>query len=92
MSSTASIPAGANDSGSIEELARLFTYIFMPLQVLCVLLRYLSRYIVRHAWGADDIMVFVSLLFQLGLGAITIGVYSVRQISVIFAHSVPSWP
>lgn len=37
--------------------ALVFTAIYIPIQVLCVALRYLSRYLVRGPWGFDDILI-----------------------------------
>ena len=51
----------------------IFTACFIPIQIFCVALRYLARYLVKGPWGLDDIVVFTSLTFQLCLAGISIG-------------------
>lgn len=51
----------------------IFTAGFIPVQILCVALRYLARYLVEGPWGLDDIVVLTSLAFQLCLADISIG-------------------
>lgn len=50
--------------------ALVVTAIYIPIQVLCVALRYLSRYLVRGSWGFDDILIMASLSFQVAMGII----------------------
>ena len=51
----------------------IFTACFIPVQIFCVALRYLARYLVKGPWGLDDIVIFTSLTFQLCLAGISIG-------------------
>lgn len=51
----------------------IFTALFIPVQIFCVALRYLARYLVEGPWGLDDIVVLTSLAFQLCLAGISIG-------------------
>lgn len=51
----------------------IFTAIFIPVQIICVALRYLARWVIKGPWGFDDILVFISLLLQLILAGISIG-------------------
>ena len=50
--------------------ALVFTAVYIPIQVLCVALRYLSRYLVRGPWGFDDVLIMASLSFQVAMGII----------------------
>jgi hypothetical protein len=77
--SDGTLPSGANDSTHISHYPFVFTCVFIPIQILSVALRYLSRFLVRNAWGFDDILIFVSLLFQVGLGVITLGTFVSRS-------------
>lgn len=52
--------------------ALIFTALYIPTQVICVALRYLSRYLVRGSWGSDDIFIMASLVFQMAMGVICI--------------------
>ncbi|MCJ1245407.1 hypothetical protein MMC30_002611 [Trapelia coarctata] len=51
----------------------VFTAVFIPVQISCVALRYLARYLIKGPWGLDDIVVFTSLILQLCMAAIAIG-------------------
>ena len=62
----------------------IFTACFIPVQIFCVALRYLARYLVKGPWGLDDIVVFTSLTFQLCLAGISIGeLQAVEHISLV---------
>lgn len=50
----------------------VFTGIFIPVQIMFVGLRFYARYTL-HAWGWDDLIVLVSLVMQLIIGALCIG-------------------
>ena len=51
----------------------IFTAIFIPIQLICVALRYLSRYLVEGPWGLDDVLVLTSLASQLSLAGVSLG-------------------
>lgn len=53
----------------------VFTAIFVPVQIFCVALRYLARYIIQGPWGLDDVLVLASLILQLCMAGISIGEY-----------------
>ena len=50
-----------------------FTAIFIPTQIVAVALRYLARYLVKGAWGLDDILIFASLSLQMCMAGLSIG-------------------
>ncbi|KAL8847953.1 MAG: hypothetical protein Q9221_007018 [Calogaya cf. arnoldii] len=50
----------------------VFTAVFIPIQVICVALRYLSRYLKKGSWGFDDVLILASLFFQIILGILCI--------------------
>ena len=52
-----------------------FTAVFVPVQILCVALRYLARYVVEGPWGLDDIVVLTSLVLQMCMAGLAIGQY-----------------
>lgn len=58
----------------------VFTAIYIPVQVIFVALRYLSRYLVRGPWGFDDILIMASLSFQVIMGTITLCMQAVLQV------------
>ena len=51
----------------------VFSIIFIPVQIICVLLRFLARYLIKKSWGFDDLIIVVSLIFQLSQAALCIG-------------------
>ena len=51
----------------------IFTAVYIPIQIICVALRYVSRYIVEGPWGLDDVGVLTSLALQLCMAGISIG-------------------
>lgn len=53
----------------------IFTAVFVPIQICCVALRYLARYLVEGPWGMDDIVVLTSLVLQLGMAGLAVGKY-----------------
>ena len=55
--------------------------VFMVAQILCVVLRFTSRYLSKTAKGMDDYLILPSLVFCLVLSVTGISVYS------IFLHS-----
>lgn len=74
MATTQSVapPPGSSPEYSGDRLI-IFTAIFLPVQVLCVALRYLTRYLIKGAWGLDDAVTLSSLLLQLCMAGISIG-------------------
>lgn len=62
----------------------IFTAIYIPAQVICVALRYLSRYLVRGSWGFDDILIMASLSLQIALGIISVCMQAVLERSKDF--------
>lgn len=54
----------------------IFVGFFIPVQVICVALRYLAGRIIQRPWGLDDILVFASLTLQMGLAGLSIGEHS----------------
>jgi hypothetical protein len=53
----------------------IFTGIFYPSLIVSVCLRYLARYLNKGSWGADDILVFSSLVLQTCMAGIAISKY-----------------
>ena len=51
----------------------VFTAIFMPVQIIAVILRYLARYLVEGPWGLDDVLIFTSLSLQMCMAGLSIG-------------------
>ena len=51
----------------------IFTALFVPLQIFCVALRFISRYKVRTPWGLDDAVILFALAQQMGMAGISIG-------------------
>ncbi|KNG88224.1 hypothetical protein ANOM_004573 [Aspergillus nomiae NRRL 13137] len=51
----------------------IFTALFVPLQIFCVVLRFISRYKVRTPWGLDDAVILFALAQQMGMAGISIG-------------------
>lgn len=51
----------------------IFTIIFIPVQIFCVALRYLARYVIHGPWGLDDAVVLTSLICQLCMAGLSIG-------------------
>lgn len=68
-------PASVPDYSAEYTGAKLtvFTAIFVPIQIFCVALRYLARYLVKGPWGLDDIVVLTSLVLQLAMAGLAIG-------------------
>jgi hypothetical protein len=62
-----------NDSLFTAHVALVFTSVFLGIQTICVALRYVSRYVSKAPWGLDDVLVFASLLMNVGLAALSIG-------------------
>ncbi|KAM3079650.1 hypothetical protein ACMFMG_006063 [Clarireedia jacksonii] len=42
-----------------------FTIIWIPVQILCVSLRYVARYMIKGPWVKDDILIFTALFLQM---------------------------
>lgn len=69
-----SSPSGLSDSSEFSgNTVLIFFGIFVPIQIVCVALRFWSRYIVKASWGADDVFVAVSLFLQLVQAGLCIG-------------------
>lgn len=51
----------------------VFTTVFIPVQIICVALRYLARFLINGPWGLDDVLVMFSLVCQLCMAGISIG-------------------
>lgn len=66
------LPPGSSAEYSGDKLI-IFTAIFIPIQIICVALRYLSRYLIKGAWGLDAILTLSALVLQLCMAAISIG-------------------
>ncbi|PQE33366.1 integral membrane protein [Rutstroemia sp. NJR-2017a WRK4] len=64
--------ADVNDSLFSGNVALVFTSVFLGIQVICVALRYISRWLSTAPWGLDDILVVASLLLNVGLAALSI--------------------
>ena len=74
MSSPAeALPSGPEYSG---DTLLIFTGVFIPVLVVCVALRVLARHLVKSPFGVDDVLVFASLVFQLGMAGIAISEHS----------------
>lgn len=55
----------------------IFTICFIPVQIVCVALRYFARHLTQASWGVDDVLVSISLISQLCMAGISIGQYIV---------------
>jgi hypothetical protein len=65
----------ASDASSYSgQSALAFTAIFLVLQVTFVSLRYITKLLVKGRWGYDDILVAISLVLEIGLATIAIGI------------------
>lgn len=51
----------------------IFTGLFIPVQIICVALRYLARYMIKGPWGLDDLLILTSLILQLCQAGVDIG-------------------
>lgn len=51
----------------------IFAAVYLPIQVFCVGLRYLSRYLVESPWGLDDALILTSLASQMCMAGLSIG-------------------
>ncbi|KAE8368547.1 hypothetical protein BDV27DRAFT_40174 [Aspergillus caelatus] len=51
----------------------IFTALFVPLQIFCVALRFISRHKVHTPWGLDDAVILFALAEQMGMAGISIG-------------------
>lgn len=51
----------------------IFVGFFIPIQVICVALRYLAGRLAQRPWGLDDLLVFTSLALQMALAGLSIG-------------------
>lgn len=51
----------------------IFTALFVPLQIFCVVLRFISRHKVHTPWGLDDAVILFALAEQMGMAGISIG-------------------
>ena len=73
-----SSPSGSSpnyDAAYSGDKLTTFTAVFVPVQILCVALRYLARYLVEGPWGLDDIVVLTSLVLQMCMAGLAIGQY-----------------
>lgn len=61
----------------------IFTAIFVPILIVCVVLRYLTRYLIRGPWGLDDWVVLASLMLQLSMAGVAIGMRSQFLLEII---------
>jgi hypothetical protein len=66
-----------NNSLFSGNVALVFTSVFLGIQVICVALRYISRWLSTAPWGLDDILVVASLLLNVGLAALSIGMIQI---------------
>ena len=51
----------------------IFTAIFIPTQIIAVAFRYLARYLVKGAWGLDDVLILTSLSLQMCMAGLSVG-------------------
>jgi hypothetical protein len=72
-SPTTSVQSVPTDSSSNGIKVAIFVSIFLPIQVIFVSLRYYSRRANKISWGFDDLLVLVSLLLQISIAAIALG-------------------
>lgn len=49
-----------------------FTIIWIPVQIFCVLLRYIARWMIKGPWVKDDILIFTALFLQFGQAGVDI--------------------
>lgn len=71
----------------------IFTAIYVPVQISCVALRYLSRYLVEGPWGLDDAVIMSSLVLQMCMAGLSIGIESNNHAScsthrILISYSV----
>ncbi|KAI9640544.1 hypothetical protein NHQ30_010842 [Ciborinia camelliae] len=79
MSSSTEIPPLATNSESDGNQALIFTSVFLAIQTICVIARFVSRGISKAPWGLDDALIIVSFLMQIGLAVCTIGVPTIEN-------------
>lgn len=72
MAPAVGVDPPAADTEYSGDTLLVVTVIFIPIIMLCVALRYLSRYLVCGGWGLDDVLIFTSLILQLGMAVIAI--------------------
>lgn len=70
-----------DDSEYIGNRLLIFTAVFLPLQIVCVGLRYLTLYFAPKSWGWDDLVIFVALAEQLAMAAIAFGLLSLDYLA-----------
>jgi len=78
---TASTPV-AFDASYNGHSAIAFTGFFIVVQIIFVLLRGGTKWFIKGIWGYDDLLVFVTLIFQIGIAATAIGM-------LILHHGLP---
>jgi hypothetical protein len=59
--------------------ALAFTGFFLAVQIIFVSLRVGTKWFIKGIWGYDDLMVLVTLLFQIGIAAIAVGMLPFRR-------------
>ncbi len=51
----------------------IFTGIFIPIQIVSVVLRHLAPRLIKAAWGLEDVVIYVSLAIQMCFAGFAIG-------------------
>lgn len=76
----------ASETSAVYDGHRLvvFTAVWIPVQFICVALRYLARYISSGSWGLDDILVLTSLFLQLCQAGVDIGMIA-RPLPLLYS-------
>jgi hypothetical protein len=77
------IPSDAYNSESISSLPIAFTAVFLPFVLLFVGLRFYTRHMKGTAWGFDDVLVLIAALGQIGLAAISLGMFLVLLVTAL---------
>lgn len=81
-------PSALGPESSAEysgEKLLIFTAVFVPVQIAAVALRYLTRYLIKGAWGLDDILTLTALVLQLCMAGISIG----KAVTTFFEDTIP---
>jgi hypothetical protein len=53
----------------------IFTAIWIPVQIICIVLRYVARWMINGPWVKDDILIFTALFLQICQAGVDISKY-----------------
>ncbi|TVY81810.1 hypothetical protein LSUE1_G002993 [Lachnellula suecica] len=93
MSTPEALNSSFNGQGAL-----IFTAVFLALQFLFVYLRYVTKWFINLQWGADDVLIGLTLLLQIGLAAIAFGIsttfgvgYHQAYLEDVYPHKIERW-